>query len=47
MEFLFGGLILAFSCYILYKNIRKKASSSGCDCGSCSSHCPHYDTKGK
>jgi hypothetical protein len=32
--------------YIFVKNIKKK-SQAGCDCGSCSEHCPNYKTTKK
>lgn len=34
-------LIAALSAFILVKSAKKKISG-GCDCGSCSSHCPIY-----
>lgn len=41
IEIVVTSIIVASSAYILYKNIKKKATG-GCDCGSCSSHCPSY-----
>ncbi|MGE5628803.1 MAG: FeoB-associated Cys-rich membrane protein [Solirubrobacterales bacterium] len=37
-------IILSLAVFILYKNIKKKASGEcDCDsCGNCSSHCPNY-----
>ncbi|MHC1683765.1 MAG: FeoB-associated Cys-rich membrane protein [Clostridiaceae bacterium] len=45
MEFLFGAAIIGCAGYILFKNLKKKTTGGGCDCGSCSSHCPQYDDK--
>lgn len=45
IEILITALIAIFAVYILGKNIKKKASGGGCDCGSCSSHCPSYKDK--
>jgi ferrous iron transport protein B len=36
--------IIAFAVYLLYKNVKKKASGQ-CDCGSCSSHCSNYKSE--
>ncbi|EET86012.1 conserved hypothetical protein [Clostridium carboxidivorans P7] len=44
IEILVTVVLVAFAARILYKNIKKK-SSGGCDCGSCSSHCAHYNKK--
>lgn len=41
IEILIAIILAASAAYILYKNIKKKASGN-CDCGSCSSHCAHY-----
>lgn len=40
-EIIITSLIVIFAVVIFYKNIKKKATGK-CDCGSCSSHCPHY-----
>lgn len=32
--------------YILFKSLKKK-SIGGCECGSCSSHCPSYNKNKK
>lgn len=39
--------IAALAVYIFAKNIKKKSKSGGCDCGSCSAHCPEYKTNKK
>lgn len=45
IEIIIAGAIACVAVYIFVKSIRKK-STSGCDCGSCSSKCPSYkDTK--
>ncbi|QGU95778.1 FeoB-associated Cys-rich membrane protein [Clostridium bovifaecis] len=47
-EILITAVIAGFAIYVLVKNAKKKASGGGCDCGSCSSHCPVYkDKKGR
>lgn len=40
-------IIIIFSAlYIFIKNIKKKSKAGGgCDCGSCSSHCPSHTKK--
>lgn len=45
-EILITLILVAVSAFILYKNIKKKASGN-CDCGSCSTHCPNYDKEHK
>ena len=42
MEILATIVIALLASFIIYKNI-KKSSKGGCNCGSCSSHCPKYD----
>jgi len=44
LEILVTVMIFAAAGFIMYKNIKKKASGK-CDCGSCSSHCPNYKKK--
>ncbi|NMM65004.1 FeoB-associated Cys-rich membrane protein [Clostridium sp. P21] len=41
IEILVTVILVSFAAYILYKNIKKKASGN-CDCGCCSNHCSHY-----
>jgi ferrous iron transport protein B len=41
IEILVASILAVSATYMLYKNIKKKASG-GCDCGSCSSHCSRY-----
>jgi hypothetical protein len=38
--------IASAAIYIFAKNLKKK-SKPGCDCGSCSQHCPSYKTTKK
>jgi hypothetical protein len=42
LEILVTIFLVAIATFILYKNIKKKASG-GCDCGSCASRCPKYN----
>ncbi|MCY6370918.1 FeoB-associated Cys-rich membrane protein [Clostridium ganghwense] len=44
MEMFITILLIALAIFILVKSAKKKISG-GCDCGSCSSHCPMYDEK--
>lgn len=46
MEFVIALIIACTAGFALYKNI-KGNKSGGCNCGSCSSHCPVYDQKVK
>lgn len=46
MEVIITLIIVAFSAFILYKNINK-SSKGDCNCGSCSKHCPSYKDKTK
>lgn len=41
MEIFITVIIVAAAVFILYKNIKNK-KNGGCNCGSCSSHCPQY-----
>ncbi|MBE6044404.1 MULTISPECIES: FeoB-associated Cys-rich membrane protein [Clostridium] len=45
LEIIITAAIAGFAIYILVKNVKKKASGEGCNCGSCSSHCPVYKDK--
>lgn len=48
MEIIITILIVLAAVFIFVGNLKKKAKSGGCDCGSCSSHCPSYkDMKSK
>lgn len=42
VEIIITAFIVAGAIFIFAKNIKKKAKSGGCDCGSCSSSCPSY-----
>ena len=44
MEILITLVIVAFAAYIIFRTIRK-SSKGGCNCGSCSNHCPMYEEK--
>ena len=46
LEILITIILVASAAFILFKNIKKKASGK-CDCGSCSSRCPNYDKEHK
>ncbi|MCT8977672.1 FeoB-associated Cys-rich membrane protein [Clostridium sp. CX1] len=41
VEIIITSIIVVSAAYILYKNVKKKASGD-CSCGSCTSHCPRY-----
>ena len=41
IQIIVTGVIALSAVYILYKSMKKK-STGGCDCGSCSAHCPSY-----
>lgn len=45
MEILITVLIAAFAVFILVRSAKKKIKGDGCECGSCSSHCPMYEEK--
>lgn len=48
VEILITAGIAIFAIAILVRSAKKKASGGGCECGSCSSHCPSYkDKKGR
>ena len=42
LEILITLILIALAAFILYKNVKKKASG-GCDCGTCSAHCTKYN----
>lgn len=44
MEILVTLIIVALAAYIIFKTVRK-SSKGGCNCGSCSDHCPMYEDK--
>ncbi|WP_459834817.1 FeoB-associated Cys-rich membrane protein [Clostridium carnis] len=46
MEILITLVIVAVAAFIIFRSIRK-SSKGGCNCGSCSSHCPSYKNKKK
>ncbi|WP_084284219.1 FeoB-associated Cys-rich membrane protein [Clostridium lundense] len=41
LQIVITSVIVISAVYILYKNIKNKATGK-CDCGSCSSHCSSY-----
>lgn len=41
MEIVITLGILALASYMIFKSVRK-TSKGGCNCNSCSSHCPMY-----
>jgi FeoB-associated Cys-rich membrane protein len=44
VEILITLIIVAFAGFTIYKTVRK-SSKGGCNCGSCSNHCPMYEDK--
>lgn len=45
MEIFITVLIAFLAIFILARSTKKKIKGGGCDCGSCSSHCPVYEEK--
>lgn len=43
MEILITLIIVAFAGTTIYKSIKKSSKGGGCNCGTCSDHCPMYE----
>ncbi len=46
-EIIIAAGIVGSAVFILYRNLKNKSANGGCNCGSCSSNCPHHKIQNK